>query len=85
MLVTIISLLVLPSEQAGNTVLFLVLLDLTILIQVGGANYHPLLRLRDEALWKFPDSTCSSFFFVSEDREAVLSPHVILDKELRII
>lgn len=85
MRVTIISLLVLPSEQACHTVLFLVLLDLTILIQVGRAYYHSFLGLRDEALREFPDSACTSFFLVSEGREAVLSPHVILDKELRMI
>ena len=85
MLVTIISLLVLSSEQAGHAVLFLVLLNRTILIQVGRAYYHAFLGLRDEALWKFPDSTCASFFLVSEGREAFLSPHVILDKELRMI
>ena len=85
MLVTIISLLVLSSEQAGHAILFLVLLDLTILIQVGRAYYHPLLGLRDEALWEFPDSACASFFLVSEGREAVLPPHILLDKELRMI
>lgn len=85
MRVTIISLLVLTSEQTHHTVVFLILLDLAILIQIGRANHHPLLGLRDEALWKFTNSACPSFFLISEGREAVLSPHVILDKELRMI
>lgn len=85
MRVTIISLLVLPSEQTHYTVVFLVLLDLTLLIQIGRANHNSLLGLRDEALGEFANSACPSFFLVSEGREAVLSPHVILDKELRVI
>jgi hypothetical protein len=60
-------------------------LDLAVLIQIGRANHHALLRLRDEALWKFTNSVCPSFFLVSKGRQAVLSPHVILDKELRMI
>ena len=85
MRVTIISLLVLTSKQTRHTVVFLVLLDLALLIQIGRANHHPLLGLRDEPLWKFADSACPSFFLVSECRKAVLSPHVFLDKELRMI
>ena len=85
MRVTIISLLVLPSEQTHHTVVLLVLLDLALLIQIGRANHHAFLGLRDEALGEFTISACPSFFLVSEGRQAVLSPHVILDKELRMI